>query len=318
MKRMLMNKMKVCGIATAILFVVQGCMKDNLGDCGLSIRIRYTRNKAAADLLGERVDHLTLYIFDSNRTFVGAYPSQGALYNGYTVPLLLKAGTYDFVVWGNLGADYGVPSLVAGETQIQGLDLQFNKIGPQSQVVGFPDSLYYGASTRVNVRPTLMEDQVYTVDLIKNTKKITVIASGLPLSGPESEGRQFECNIFSQNAALRFIDNGISGNTVLTYIPHAHVDEQENVISEFVVIREIEDESTNSRLVYTMTGPTGTRTLLDRSLVTMLRAYLTRMSPYDFDVEDEFVIEVRFDVGNYMTASIVINGWEYYRMDVEV
>jgi hypothetical protein len=293
-----------------MLFVIQGCVKDNLGECGLSIRVQYTNNKEGVDRLAERVNHLTLYVFDSNGTFVGAYPSTGTLYSGYTIPLLLKSGTYDFVIWGNLGGDYEIPSFVPGQTQAQELNLKFRKVGSDNRVVEFPDSLYYGA-LRLNVRPALQENQVYTIDLIKNTKKITVIASGLPLSGPESDGLQFDCQITSRNAGLRFLDNGISENTKVTYVPRDHVNEEEQRISEFMVIREIQDKSTESQLVYTMTERSGVvRTLLDTSLVDMLLAYISNRM-WDLNIEDEFVIQVTFSVGNHVTASISINGWEY-------
>ncbi|MDR1455340.1 MAG: FimB/Mfa2 family fimbrial subunit [Tannerella sp.] len=308
--------MKVWTIfATAMLFVIQGCMKDNLGDCGLSIRVQYTKNKDAEDRLGERVNHLTLYVFDSNGTFVGAYPSRGTLYNGYTIPLLLKSGTYDFVVWGNLGDDYEIPSIVPGETQAQSLDLKFTKVESDNRVLEFPDSLYYGSLRRVTIQPALQGDQVYTVDLIKNTKKITVIASGL--NGPESEGLQFDCNILSRNAGLRFLDNSISDNTVVTYVPQTLVDEQERRISEFMVIREIEDESTQSRLVYTATNGSGqVRTLMDESLVKMLLKYLNTRQ-WTLEIEDEFEIRVAFNLKNYTTGTITINDWTYTSVPTE-
>jgi hypothetical protein len=290
-------------------------MKDNLGDCGLSIRVQYTKNKDAEDRLGERVNHLTLYVFDSNGTFVGAYPSRGTLYNGYTIPLLLKSGTYDFVVWGNLGDDYEIPSIVPGETQAQSLDLKFTKVESDNRVLEFPDSLYYGSLRRVTIQPALQGDQVYTVDLIKNTKKITVIASGL--NGPESEGLQFDCNILSRNAGLRFLDNSISDNTVVTYVPQTLVDEQERRISEFMVIREIEDESTQSRLVYTATNGSGqVRTLMDESLVKMLLKYLNTRQ-WTLEIEDEFEIRVAFNLKNYTTGTITINDWTYTSVPTE-
>ncbi|MDR2139497.1 MAG: FimB/Mfa2 family fimbrial subunit [Tannerella sp.] len=313
--------MKIWNMAmcmTAVLFVIQGCVKDNLGDCGLSIRVQYTMNKDEVDRLGERVHHLTLYVFDSNGTFVAAYPSRGELYNGYTIPLLLKAGNYDFVVWGNLGEDYEIPALVPGKTQVQELNLKFKKVGADNRVIEFPDSLYYG-TLKTNVRPALLDEQVYTIDLIKNTKKITVIASGLPLSGPDSEGVQFDCNIVSQNAGLRFFDNRISENTKVTYVPHTRVDEQERQISEFMVIREIQDRSTDSHLVYTRTNTvTGqVKTVLDRSLVDMLLSYISNRR-WDLTIEDDFVIQITFDIGSFTTASITINGWEYETIHIEV
>jgi hypothetical protein len=319
MKRKPISKIKIESVVlwmTAMLFLIPGCMKDNLGDCGLSIRVTYTQNKEAADCLGERVDHLTLYVFDSNGRFVGDYPSRGTLYNGYTIPLLLKSGTYSFVVWGNLNPrEYNIPSLVPGETQVQGLDLQFSKVGPQDQVVNeFPDSLYYGAKMNVNIRPALMDEQIHEIDLIKDTKEITVRAS---IVAPDSERLKFDCHIFSKNSLLRFIDNRIPAESAfVTYLPpNKFVDEEGRWISEFRVIREIEDASTESKLIYTITDDAGTvREFREESLVQMLRLYLTRMSPYTFDIEDKFVIDIRYE--NYATTSITINGWSYYVMNV--
>jgi hypothetical protein len=312
--------MKTVGIAlclvTAFFILMQGCIKDDLTECGLSIRIQYTKNKDGADHLADRIDHLTLYIFDSGGTFVGAYPSSGSLYNGYTLFMSLKSGTYDFIVWGNhLNEDYALPDFVPGKTKEAETNLRLTKIMADNQVLDFPDSLYYGSYMRANVRPSLQEDQVFTIDLIKNTKKITVVASGLPLD--EVDGPQFDCKIYSKNAGLRF-DNMISDNMQVTYVPQTLTDMQSRQVSEFVVMREIQDRSTESRLVYTMTNNAGERKpILDASLVDMLLTYIADTNRiWGLDIEDEFVIEIFFDIGNYTTASITINGWDYTVADV--
>ncbi|MDR2041982.1 MAG: FimB/Mfa2 family fimbrial subunit [Tannerella sp.] len=322
-KKPIKKKIWNIAIAIAFLFAAQGCVKDNLGDCGLNIRIQYTKNKAGVDHLANGVNHLTLYVFDSNRTFVGAYPSQGALYNGYTIPLLLKSGTYDFVVWGNLdGDEYDIPSLVPGQSQASTLNLKFKKVTSDNRVVEFPDSLYYGAALRMNVRPSLQENQDCVIDLKKNTKKITVKASGL--TGPESEGKEFNCNIVSRNAGLRFLDDGIFDNTLVTYVPRDSMNEQEQLrISEFVVLREIADNTTESKLIYTMTenGQVRTLPLPEESLVAILKAFfLNRGWNIDerWDIEDEFVIELAFNLNTHANATITINGWEYDAIGADV
>jgi hypothetical protein len=288
-------------------------MKDNLEGCGVSIHVQYTKNKySGEDRLAEEVNHFTLYVFDSNGTFVGEYPSRGTLYNGYTLSLSLKSGVYDFVVWGNVGDDYEIVPFVKGQTKETEASLSLKRV-VNNIVTGAIDSLYYG-SLSAEIKPALLQDQVYTIDLIKDTKKIKVTAIGLPITETKAE-ESFACFIRSLNAGLRFKDNGVVGANTVQYEPvSAYVNEEKHLISDFVVMREIQDRSTNSRLVFTRSKEGGaTDEILNMSLIDMMLEYIVGRV-WTLDVEDEFNIEVLFTddhLGGYMTSSITINGWEY-------
>jgi hypothetical protein len=170
------------------------------------------------------------------------------------------------------------------------------------------DNLFYG-SLRAEIKPALLQDQVYTIDLIKDTKNITVTAIGLPVNGTKA-GEPFACYIKSLNAGLRFKDNGVAGANTVQYVPISpYVNEENHLISDFVVMREIQDRSTDSRLIFTQEGKSDP--IFNESLIDMMLAYIVGRV-WGLDVEDEFNIEVRFEgIGDYMSASITINGWEY-------
>jgi hypothetical protein len=293
---------------TSCLLLMQGCMKDSMADCGLSVRVQYTRNKDGVDLL-ENIDRLTLYVFDAEGTFVGEFPSTGTLYNGFTMPLSLKSGTYTFVVWGgNLDDTYQLPSFVQGRTKQNDEAVLLKNVAADNTITEFPTSLYYGTLSNVTIKPSLQRDQIFTINLIKDTKNVNVTATGLPM---ETRAESFACNIYSRNFGLRF-DNLVTGTNEVKYIPHSTINEENQLVSQFVILREISDKSTHSQLVFTRTQNNGIESEIYRqSLIDLILALLVRSGNADLDIEDEFNIEVAFVFGEYVTASVTINGWTY-------
>jgi hypothetical protein len=281
-------------------------MKDALEDCGVNIRVRYTKNKAGVDLLADKVDHFTLYVFDSDGMFVGEYPSYGELYEDYTIPLSLKTGTYDFIVWGgNLSDDYQLPSFVKGQSTKADATLLLSRIGAGDTISSYPADLFYGSLTKIAVKPALREEQVYTVDLMKDTKTINVTARGLPIT----RANNFGCYIHSRNVGLRF-DNLIAGSNSVKFIdPQPVISDDNSLVSKFVVMREISDKSSNSQLVFTRTENGVAEVIYNQSLIDLILALLLRTNA-DLDIEDEFNIEVELVYNNgSFTASVTIDGW---------
>ena len=186
-------------MAVCLCFAMQSCMKDSLAECGVSIRIIYTLNPSHTDRLAE-VGNFTVYIFDANGVFYDSRTVQGPFQDGrgYTVSFALHPGTYDFIVWGNLGEDYQMPTFVKGQTKESDASLLLSHLENNILRDSLPD-LYYGALVKQVVKPALQQNQVYTVDMIKDTKDVTVIAKGLREGEDPLNTNLFSCYIASRN-----------------------------------------------------------------------------------------------------------------------
>jgi hypothetical protein len=283
---------------------MQGCITDDLSECGASVYFQYTRNLEGTDKFSPDIQKLNLFIFDSDGLFMDEYEMDEAqLGSEHLMRLNLFPGTYDLVAWGNLGGDYELPVFVRGKTSVGEVVLSLKRTG--KTVSKHPGDLFFGSLFRVEILPAIQRKQRLTIDMIKDTKKIRIIAKGLPAE--EIARQKFACRITSINGDYNF-DNSINGSDRLLYIPQTSVDEQGQFISEFVIMRDLEDGSTQSRLLFTYEDPD------DKSIKELLNAGLTQillanMKGQDLDIEDFFEIELLFDFTSG-SAKIYIKGWQ--------
>jgi hypothetical protein len=302
----------VFGLLAALLFSIQGCIEDDLSVCGVSVTFAYTRNTARADKLDSIVNQINLFVFDAQGKFVDLYTSKGTIYKGYTMTLPLLPGEYEFIAWGNLSEDYEINTFERGVTTRTEAMLSLRR-GEDNVVNNRIGDLFHG-SERMVVKPDLQSNQRDTVDLIKDTKNIIVTVKGLPIEAnatPEDCG--YACSITSRNGDYKF-DNSIIATKQLQYIPQARIDEERNLIADFITLREQETNITQSKLIVTRTSAPPTRAdlgteLQSLNLVELLSPIAVR-NGFVLDIEDRFEIELIFDFANG-TCSIFINGWEF-------
>lgn len=296
-------------IVSLILCSTSGCIQDDLSDCGIGVTFRYVKNVDGVDKFGDLVDRVSLFVFDEAGSFVGEYDSEGeTLGNGYTMNLPLNPGSYQLVAWGNLCEDYELPALVPGKTNMDDILLTLQRAN--DTINRHPANLFHGGVQRIDIQPPYTGRKTIMMDMMKNTNSIQVKTRGLPASsGSKADGdwgNTFTCTITSVNGDYRF-DNSITGNR-LTYIPEYSTGD-DSLDSDFVIMRELNDGSTGSRLIFTHHGTDGKsdNTLLDTGLTSLL---LPASVTGDLDIDDQFVIEVLFDQTNG-TVTIRINDWEY-------
>jgi hypothetical protein len=281
-----------------------GCVMDDLSECGASIQFRYTRNIDGIDKFNPNIQKVNLFIFDSGGLFLDEYEmDEKQLGRNHLMHLNLFPGTYDFVAWGNLGKDYERPVFVKGKTSVKDAVISLKRT--EKKVTKHPGDLYFGSLPRIEILPDLQRTQVLTIDMIKDTKKIKIIAKGLPKEDIAKE--MFVCRISSINGDYKF-DNSINGSDRLLYIPQSSVDEQGQFVSEFGIMRDLKDGSTQSRLIFTYYDPDdkSEKELLNANLTEIL---LANMKSQDLDIEDSFEIELVFEFTNG-SAKIYIKGWD--------
>jgi hypothetical protein len=311
---------------SALFFLMQGCVTDDLSICGISVHFRYTKNLDGVDKFSSSINKVNLYVFDTDGYFIQEYAvEKDTLPQDFTIYVNLTPGTYDFVAWGNLGEDYEILSTFEkGVTHIDDLQLSLKR-QPDNMVLldtDRPDPLYHGGLFRQEIFATdLQFNQTMLIDMMKDTKEVKVILHGLAIT--KAAGTDYDCTITSKNGDYKF-DNSITGDAhQLQYIPQTAVNDENSLVSDFVIMREFNTAGiTNSRLIINRLGDLaeaeGSEVLNEDLRPYLLAAetgnYLaaragTLDSPADLDIWDKFTIDLFFDE-TMGTVSISVNGWE--------
>ena len=137
-------------IAVFAIFTLSSCVKDDDGDCGVTVRFAYTYNILSADALKKQVDEVSLYIFSEDGILVKQFINTITPLNYYFIRLTdLRSGNYHFVACAqskHITSDqsyFSRPNLKAGVSSIdeltyvmkreeasgfQRLELNFNSI----------------------------------------------------------------------------------------------------------------------------------------------------------------------------------------------
>lgn len=305
------NLFKIKNIAVLnILFslvALQGCIDDDLSVCGVSLQFEYTKNLDDADRFTAEVNNINLYIFDSEGYFLEKYEREvSSLSNSNTIGLNLMPGIYSMVAWGNLNEDdFDLPELQKGVTSINDAILSLKSV--ENVVESYSGTMFHGGLYDVKVEGDVQTNQYLTINMMKNTHNITVYAKGLPVT--KAGDVFYSCSITSINGDYKF-DNSIATSNRLQYIPDSHVDDDRQLISAFTILRELNDGSTQSRLILSRTSTTKSETeqeeLLNEDLVQLLLPASVRQN---LDIEHDFEITVFYDETN-ATFSITVNDWE--------
>jgi hypothetical protein len=304
-----MKRVKIISIAlllTALL--AAGCTKEDLTMCGVDLRFRYDYNIEETDQFAPRIGKLDLYVFNSAGLFLERYEIEGPFDEEFRMRLDLPAGTYNFVVWGDRGDEFVVSPLTSISTRqataLNEATLSLTS-GNGGRIETFPTGLYYGAQMGVEIRPYGDEVQL---SLIKNTKAVTAVFNGLPLTA-ETAGH-LVCRVEAVNGNYTFANTLTGGNRRLTYVPQTRMDFSEDpVVSfDFVTMRLFADNRCQSRLIleYRPSNGGSVTKLFDVKLTDVIKQMYKDV---DFDRRSEY--ELQFDCSGYNFAdlTIAVNGW---------
>ncbi|MDH6303633.1 hypothetical protein M2459_000433 [Parabacteroides sp. PF5-5] len=284
---------KIRSAALTLIFIVllQSCIQDDLSNCGIGVRYRFVKNVEGIDKFSTSINEISLFVFDENKHFLGKYTESTAHMYDQTMLLPLKKGKYFLVAWGGLSDDYNLTSCVVGKTIME--DFLLSLKSDQGIVNTHPADLYYGGIEEIEIKEPYTGTKYITIDMMKNTNTIHVVTSGLPfgINSNSTHNSSYECKITSVNEAYK-IDNSIVGKR-LTYLPYEKIENKE-LFSDFVVMRELNNGSTESNIIIseTTSGGFAPKELLKIKLTDLLiEASITK----DLDIDDDFKINILFD-----------------------
>ena len=303
MRTTFINRIKALAFGLPLMFIMSltGCVEDDLSVCGISVNFVYDKNVDRVDKFATNVDKITLFVYDSQGNYVGEYASEGNKLHSGPIKLNLMEGEYTLVAWGNLCDDYELADIASYEAAVLSLRRA------NDTIMNRPGDLSHGELSKIQVRADLSANQTDTIYLTKNTNNIVVTTVGMPYS--ETSKTKYDCYIVSRNGDYKF-DNLMTGADRLHYIPEASINGDEEKVSDFIILRELNDKTlTNSRIFISRTTEgEGTETLVARDLTDIL---LPIAITGDLDIDDYFEIELEITETNG-TTTIRINDWKVF------
>jgi len=288
--------------AFLIFPILQGCVEDDLSVCGITIDFVFTKNVEGVDKFATNVNKINLFVYDSGGNYIGEYSAEGDRLHSNSMALNLLPGVYTLIAWGNICDDYELYNT----TNFGEAELSLKRT--ENIVSTHPGDLYHGGLYQLKVDPDLKANQRDTIELTKNTNNIKVTTKGMPYDEEtKSSKTTYSCSIVSNNGDYKF-DNEITGTDRLQYIAKTSINEDKEKVSDFVVMRELNNNITQSQIVITRNEEDKIPVdILQTDLVPILiSASLTG----DLDIEDEFEIEIIITETNG-TTTIKIDDWEY-------
>ncbi len=237
-------KLKKLFIALVSVALFSNCsmMKEDedLTNCGLFVTFKYDYNLQRADMFGDHVGGVTLYVFDSDGRFVRTYennnvPSMGMMLDGtytHAMQILdLPDGKYRFIALANQksydatlhtpGAKYRRSPLNAGDSNEKltvTLDRNAqNGSNPTVSNVAPLDTLWHGMTGAETVEVKSTSKTVTHISMIRDTKMLTIGLHNLD-DPTDIKTDDFEYFIVDDNGHLAY-NNALLPDDDLVYTP---------------------------------------------------------------------------------------------------
>jgi hypothetical protein len=302
--------------AICLIFLVSsmtpGCIRDDLSVCGLRVMFRYVERNAPQDvnLFASDVKQVSLFVFDAN---TGLFLSEHSatvdqMLDSCMLSINIFPGDYDFIAWGNITEDYEIEPFVEGVTTRSEAILTLKTQG--NLVEDYPDDLFYG-SQNYTVIPDIQANQLITIDMVNNAKRIHVIAHGLyddnSIQNADPYAPVFHTTILSRNGQYRF-DNNPTGEHY-TYVPRERLSVEEvTLLSDFVVLREMNNANATDSRLRIVHRPTKQSEEEEEFYDVSLTELLLIVASGDIESRDEFTVELFVSRTNG-TVTIKVNDW---------
>lgn len=303
-------------LLTVFILLLQSCTKEDRIPCKseLLLRFRYTLNNQNVNLFGTQVKRITVYVFDSNGKYVDSFTDSGSqLTNDYVMHIPLAVGKYNIVVYGGDFTTYSAgelsnlnvlnQTLRKGVTDINDFRTELKNISGTDNFLypaSVPDDLYSGMAA--NVAAVYDNHTITDVDLIKNTKKITV-----KISGTSNIDAPLEVYIIAQNGRYGYDNNIDAGGGTFKYSPVNTLTQPDFTQAELKILRLMLGQSPMLVVRNSFTH----EIIYNENMISQILSTKKYISQEDLDRENEFVFEIKIDSkGSDVGISVFINGWK--------
>lgn len=240
-------KLKKLFLALVSLAMLSSCnmMKEDedLTNCGLFVTFKYDYNLQRADMFGDHVGGVTLYVFDSDGRFVRSYEDNnitgmGMMLDGeytHAMQILdLPAGSYRFIALANQksydetlttpGAKYRRTALSTGDNaELLKVTLDREEgvggANPMVSNVAPMDTLWHGMTYGDPIQVRNNGKSVAHISMVRDTKMLTVSLHNLDADKrADIDTEEFDYFIVDKNGRLAY-NNDLLPDDDLVYTP---------------------------------------------------------------------------------------------------
>lgn len=303
-----------------ISICMQNCIREDIMPCkdsSLSLRYRYTLNNRYENLFGSDVSEIEVYIFDESGRYLGLFSKAGdVLTNDYVMSIPLPEGNYRVVVYGgglntfSAGVIDSVTNMFGrprkGVTDIKDFRMMLdNDEEDEGYVVpkAVPGDLFAGYVS--NAVSSFETNKVTDVDLIKNTKNITVRITGLE----HLAHTPFvpEIYITSVNGIYKFENSIDEKSRMFKYVPYRTFTEEGRQEANLKMMRLVIGHTS----IITVKNPLTSELIYSQDMLEKIRLNPKYSSQEDIDREDTFVFDINIAKKEHdIVVSLLINGWQ--------
>ena len=319
----------ILGMTTSL----SSCIYDDMSQCGLHVRFRYTHNMKEADGFAKEADWVKLWIFDAEDKMVAQY-EEGSEFISSKKGLKIEqlpAGNYTFVAWAGSAkhtgqhSDFDFPTLKKGDSMTS-LSARLER-DSQGENRSKLNALLNGT---LKTSITGVKQDV-VIDLMKCTNTLRIIL--MPSNGKEKlHIDNFECFIEGENGWLAYDASPLRPDELIyrPYYQELSEDKAEGPNGEAVVNQAIITELNTSRIMANTTPRLIIRNKetkqdilnINLSWFLSLQAigeHRAEWSDQEYlDRQDEYSITFFTNGSTWMQTHIIVNGWVLSLQDIEL
>lgn len=341
------------GVAAMTAASCTGLIFDDRDGCehGVFLNFKYDYNLQRADLFGDHVGEVTVYVFDAQGRYVSSQAEGGDALaeDGYRMYLDLPEGDYQFIALAQQCAYDGDAAQPGAQflreepgegDSMEDLAVELECIGGKADGYtvtvnheGQPlDTLWHGISQEAFSVPASGYAET-GISLMRNTKSVTVVMRDI--DHPEDMNvEDYDFRIVDHNRRILY-DNTVDESSTVLYTPYATwttYDRQPSsgggnmAHAEFMTSRIIyhDDPADDARL--TVTEKSTGRTVIDVDLPDLLSRManydeLQRYTPQEF-LDRGYDYDLTFFLSggswSYVTINIGVLGWSKRIQNVEI
>lgn len=139
-----------------LVVLATGCIKEDMEPCDVNLIFRYLGD-GTKDIFPEKIEKLDLYVYGESEALIETISlDQGDLKRFQGTSLILPAGKYRVVCWGNSESNTLLKQVSALSTAVAAAPHYFTK-----ELIATNDSLYFGSRTIEIFQDNSSADTVY-------------------------------------------------------------------------------------------------------------------------------------------------------------
>ncbi len=310
----------IIGVLLFFMAVMSSCVYDDQSNCTMDLTFRYVYNMQNADGFTNEADEVEVYVFDSDKHFVGKYSSRVGDGESCTMQLpLLDPGKYTFVAWAysnnekddlanfKLQEQDNITSIDALSARLQRVD---NRVEHRlnSWLNGTLEAEVSGANRHL------------TINMMKCTNAIRVIL--MPASaGQVLDSDDYDIHIDGRNGWLAYDASPYQPDSVTYYPYYQSLERSNNGNKAEVIDNAVVADLNTSRIMDGSSPRLVVHNLkLDKELLNIDLAWFLSLQAIGehksewsnqeyLDRQDEYAMTFFIDNSTWMRARIIINGW---------